>query len=257
MGTDLSPIQPEYVPPNCRFEIDDADDTWVFNYKFDYIHGRYICAFFNNLPNVMQSIYDNLNPGGYVEFMETLMLMEAVDNSLDDHPLDRWGKLTREGGLSILISSFAPYRTISLSPTSPLFRFPPGTLAPFRCSLALADCYLVLNGPHQDADGSHLALKSIGKDPMALVHLKTRLAEAGFVNITEKKIAVPANPWARGTEQKIRGALMMTNLLEVCQGITGNVFTKILGWSPDEVEVFLVQVRAGLKDRNVHAYVPV
>ncbi len=92
---------------------------------------------------------------------------------------------------------------------------------------------------------------------MALVHLKTRLAEAGFVNITERKIAVPSNPWARGAEQKIRGALMMTNLLEVAQGITSNVFTKILGWSAEEVEVFLAQVRSGLRDRSVHAYVPV
>jgi 2-polyprenyl-3-methyl-5-hydroxy-6-metoxy-1,4-benzoquinol methylase len=25
-GSDLSPIQPEYVPPNCQFEIDDAED---------------------------------------------------------------------------------------------------------------------------------------------------------------------------------------------------------------------------------------
>ncbi len=68
---------------------------------------------------------------------------------------------------------------------------------------------------------------------------------------------MPANPWARGTEQKIRGALMMTNLLELAQGINTNVFTKILGWSPEEVEVFLAQVRAGLKDRSIHAYVPV
>jgi len=26
VGTDLSPIQPEFVPPNCHFEVDDAED---------------------------------------------------------------------------------------------------------------------------------------------------------------------------------------------------------------------------------------
>ncbi|KAM3415712.1 hypothetical protein BST61_g9226 [Cercospora zeina] len=26
LGTDLSPIQPVFVPPNCRFEIDDMDE---------------------------------------------------------------------------------------------------------------------------------------------------------------------------------------------------------------------------------------
>ncbi len=82
------------------------------------------------------------------------------------------------------------------------------------------------------------------------------MGEIGYVNITESKFAIPANPWARGHEQKLRGALMMTNLLEVCQGVTMNVFTKIHGWSPEEVEVFLADVRAGLKDKRIHGYVP-
>ena len=97
LGTDLSPIQPEYVPSNCRFEIDDVEDDWIFNNKFDYIHGRYICLFLTDVPKMLKNIYDNLNPGGYVEIMETLMYMEAVDNSLDDHPLQRWSKLMIEG----------------------------------------------------------------------------------------------------------------------------------------------------------------
>lgn len=99
LGTDLSPIQPEYVPPNCRFEIDDIEDEWVFNHKFDYIHGRYICPFLADVPKLLRSIYDNLNPGGYVEIMETLMLMKAVDNSLDGHPIQRWNSLMVEGSL--------------------------------------------------------------------------------------------------------------------------------------------------------------
>lgn len=39
-GTDLSPIQPAWTPPNCKFEVDDFDREWVFSHKFDYIHGR-------------------------------------------------------------------------------------------------------------------------------------------------------------------------------------------------------------------------
>lgn len=97
----------------------------------------------------------------------------------------------------------------------------------------------------------------MGKDPLSAVNCKRWMVEAGFVDVTEKKFAVPANPWARGAEQKVRGAMMMANLLEVAQGITMNVFTKVLGWSTEEVELFLVDIRAGLKDRRVHGYVPV
>lgn len=45
IGTDLSPIQPRYVPPNVKFEIDDADDDWTFpEDHFDYIHERLVIA---------------------------------------------------------------------------------------------------------------------------------------------------------------------------------------------------------------------
>jgi len=97
IGTDLSPIQPEYVPPNLRFEIDDADDDWVYSYRFDYIHGRYILPFVNDIPKMLRNVYESLNPGGYVEIMETLMLMEAIDASLEGTAVDRWGKMVRGG----------------------------------------------------------------------------------------------------------------------------------------------------------------
>ncbi|KAB5518907.1 S-adenosyl-L-methionine-dependent methyltransferase [Coniochaeta sp. 2T2.1] len=97
LGTDLSPIQPGYVPPNCHFEIDDAEDEYTYSYKFDYIHGRYICPFLADIPKLLRMIYDNLNPGGHVEIMETLMLMKAVDDSLKGHPLQTWNTMMVEG----------------------------------------------------------------------------------------------------------------------------------------------------------------
>lgn len=35
------------------------------------------------------------------------------------------------------------------------------------------------------------------------------------------------------------------------------LFTNVLAWSPDAVEVFLVDVRKDLKNKNIHAYFPV
>lgn len=28
LGTDLSPVQPNWAPPNCRFEVDDFEQDW-------------------------------------------------------------------------------------------------------------------------------------------------------------------------------------------------------------------------------------
>src|SRR6202012_1458068 len=42
IGTDLSPIQPTNVPPNCKFYVDDFESEWTYGpqEKFDYVHGR-------------------------------------------------------------------------------------------------------------------------------------------------------------------------------------------------------------------------
>jgi hypothetical protein len=46
VGTDLSAIQPLWLPPNLRFEIDDAEADWTWKRdSFDYIHNRnFVCA---------------------------------------------------------------------------------------------------------------------------------------------------------------------------------------------------------------------
>jgi hypothetical protein len=100
-------------------------------------------------------------------------------------------------------------------------------------------------------------IRKIGKDPLAAVNLKQWMKEAGFVNVTEKNFSVPANPWARGEEQKMRGMMMANNLLEVASGITTKIMTEVYGWSREKVELFLIDVRAGLKDKSLHGYVPV
>ncbi|KAL7269389.1 hypothetical protein RUND412_007956 [Rhizina undulata] len=38
IGTDLSPIQPHWVPPNASFEVDDLEETWQYqDNSFDFI----------------------------------------------------------------------------------------------------------------------------------------------------------------------------------------------------------------------------
>lgn len=41
IGSDLSPIQPTFVPPNLKFEVDDVEEPWVYpENHFDLIHVR-------------------------------------------------------------------------------------------------------------------------------------------------------------------------------------------------------------------------
>jgi hypothetical protein len=53
-------------------------------------------------------------------------------------------------------------------------------------------------------------------------------------------------------EKKI-GAYNLTQLYEGLQGFTLRSFTKVLGWTSEEVEALLVDVRKDLLNRNIHA----
>ncbi|RPA84715.1 putative methyltransferase [Ascobolus immersus RN42] len=83
LGTDLSAIQPTYVPPNVKFEIDDFSDDWVYGEKFSYIHARALFgASVKDWSTIIKKAYDHLVPGGYLEFQEFDLQPFSEDNSL-------------------------------------------------------------------------------------------------------------------------------------------------------------------------------
>jgi len=97
VGTDVSPIQPVYLPPNCRFEIDDLEDGLVFADPFDYVHLRYMCATVDDFPKLIGRIYHNLNPGGYVELQDYAGAITSIDDAGAGTDLERWKGLLLEG----------------------------------------------------------------------------------------------------------------------------------------------------------------
>ncbi|KAL1961756.1 hypothetical protein VTN77DRAFT_1082 [Rasamsonia byssochlamydoides] len=68
IGTDLSPIQPPWVPPNCIFEIDDFETPWLYQTAFDFIHGRELEGCVANEDRLFSQAFDHLKSGGYFEF---------------------------------------------------------------------------------------------------------------------------------------------------------------------------------------------
>lgn len=96
VGTDLSPIQPNFVPPNLSFVIDDAEDHWLWEQKFDFIHFRLMGGSFKDWRTVMQSAYDCLAPGGYIEIQDYELPPKSLDGSVKETALERWGELLIE-----------------------------------------------------------------------------------------------------------------------------------------------------------------
>ena len=71
IGTDLSPIQPHWLPPNLRFEVDDCEAEWTFGEgRFDYIHVRSLFGAICDWPRFYAQAMRALKPGGYLEHAE-------------------------------------------------------------------------------------------------------------------------------------------------------------------------------------------
>ncbi|KAL4804398.1 S-adenosyl-L-methionine-dependent methyltransferase [Aspergillus unguis] len=82
-GTDLSPIQPKWVPPNCKFEIDDFELPWNFSHPFDYIHARAMEGSVKDFNRLFKQAHDNLTPGGWFEICEFTADVFSDDDSGD------------------------------------------------------------------------------------------------------------------------------------------------------------------------------
>jgi metalloendopeptidase OMA1, mitochondrial len=68
-GTDLSPIQPELVPDNVQFIIDDAnEEDWLVGHNYyDYIHTRLMIGAFTDFRDIINRSYNYTKPGGWME----------------------------------------------------------------------------------------------------------------------------------------------------------------------------------------------
>ncbi|KAG9542817.1 S-adenosyl-L-methionine-dependent methyltransferase, partial [Aureobasidium melanogenum] len=96
IGIDLSPSQPTFVPPNLKYIIDDAEELWVYDHRFDYVHCRLMAGCFADPEKLIQQAFDNLEPGGYLEFQDYGLPCRSVDNTLDGTSLEKWGILMCE-----------------------------------------------------------------------------------------------------------------------------------------------------------------
>ncbi|KAF8539014.1 hypothetical protein BDD12DRAFT_910426 [Trichophaea hybrida] len=83
IGTDLSPIQSGWVPPNCRFEVDDVEKDWTFRSDLlDFFHMRNLAQAVTDWPKLIPEAYRCTAPGGYVELVEVGQIAYSDDGSM-------------------------------------------------------------------------------------------------------------------------------------------------------------------------------
>ena len=100
VGTDLSPIQPVFVPPNCIFEIEDFNLPWTYRENhFDFIHIRELFGCVSDWDEFFSSAFRHLKTGGYIEIFEHSVVPASDDGTIsEDSFYTLWGKTALEMG---------------------------------------------------------------------------------------------------------------------------------------------------------------
>lgn len=101
IGTDLSPIQPAWVPPNVQFEIDDCTQPWTWPPNtFDFVHIRYLFGAIIDWTALFKEAYRACKPGGWVQSGEAEVEILSDDGTIppDSAMATLWWKLYTEGG---------------------------------------------------------------------------------------------------------------------------------------------------------------
>ncbi|KND87901.1 hypothetical protein TOPH_07464 [Tolypocladium ophioglossoides CBS 100239] len=92
IGTDLSPIQPRWTPPNVEFRVEDLDDEfrpWTSIYAdADLMHLRFLLPTVRRPRQILQRCLENLKPGGWIEIHDLVPKIFSDDGTAgDDHPI--------------------------------------------------------------------------------------------------------------------------------------------------------------------------
>ncbi|KAK1781455.1 S-adenosyl-L-methionine-dependent methyltransferase [Copromyces sp. CBS 386.78] len=98
VGTDISAIQPNWVPPNLQFDIDDASKTWTYpDNHFDYVHIRWLSGTMKDWASLYKEAYRCTKPGGWIEHLDCGPSMVCLDGTMPkDSAIAQWGHIWTE-----------------------------------------------------------------------------------------------------------------------------------------------------------------
>ncbi|KAF5502954.1 Secondary metabolism regulator LAE1 [Colletotrichum fructicola] len=97
VAVDLSPIQPDMIPGNVDFLIDDIGDEWVdpISNDFDFIHARDFLPYIADASMILDKAHNHLKPGGWIETQDFNAVLSCDDGTMpEDFPVTEfWAHL--------------------------------------------------------------------------------------------------------------------------------------------------------------------
>jgi SAM-dependent methyltransferase len=85
IGVDTAAVQPQDVPPNLQFEVDDIESDWLWpKNAFDFIHVREVVLAIRDWPRLIRQAYETLKPGSYLELSGSVPAFISDDGTLPE-----------------------------------------------------------------------------------------------------------------------------------------------------------------------------
>ncbi|EFR05350.1 hypothetical protein MGYG_08361 [Nannizzia gypsea CBS 118893] len=98
------------------------------------------------------------------------------------------------------------------------------------------------------------ACSLIGQTLTAPENVKRWMTDAGFVDVKEEQFKLPINTWPKDPELKLAGRYQQVQYSDALQPYALGLLVEVLGWSREEMELFLVGLRKDLANRAFHGY---
>ncbi|EXF76336.1 hypothetical protein CFIO01_10242 [Colletotrichum fioriniae PJ7] len=99
--------------------------------------------------------------------------------------------------------------------------------------------------------------KKMGRLFVDVSTLESLLVKAGFVDVELRIFKWPMNGWPKDEKYKKLGLWCHENFSSALEAVCMALLTRVHGWTRDEVDIFLIDVRKDLKNRSFHAYFPI
>ncbi|KAK6384698.1 hypothetical protein LTS17_002261 [Exophiala oligosperma] len=195
IATDLSPIQPTWIPPNIQFQVDDCEADWNFDQRFDWIRIANMGGSIADWPRLFRQCMDHLKPGGWIEVLD----------------FEAWGS-TDDDTLPVN-SSYNRWQ-------------------------------------HELSNASHRTGRIMNVAPL----IKDMIVNAGFQGVHEDIYKCPLSPWPKDQRLKELSMYMNLTVSEAAPAYSLALFTRVLGWEKEEVEVLMAGVRNDLRNTRYHLY---
>ncbi|KAJ2968284.1 hypothetical protein NUW58_g10255 [Xylaria curta] len=219
VGVDISPSQPQWIPPNLKFEIDDITQPWTYApNSFDYIHMRWLIGAVPDWNALFREVFQTLKPGGIFESKESSAIIQSDDGTVPyGSAMDQWGRVFGEAG-----KKFGR------------------TFRPVEENVQL------------------IAMEAAGFVDIKVYNMKVGGISQHTVDgvLIDLDMQTSLGPWPADPKHKEIGQYARLALEQDIEGFIMYMWTSVLGWSREEIAVYAAHLRRELRSPNYHAYYP-